>query len=496
MKVYGVLELHDLSKKLVTGERLKNYDYVKLAQTASTSVLEKIKSFLMTNQGEIILLMPTKMIFCVNTTALDELEQIQIGYQESLKTPISLGLGTDISDAEKALSVSRSTGEMEFWNPKEDKETSKEENSDPNQIPDKQPIEVPKEVKPTSLEEEVQAMEQWKQALTQAGLEAMASVMPQPEPQPQPGQDPNQPTQGQPQEDPAQQQAQGGQVQEPEQDARDLMMGGVMPKGPDQQQDAIPAQGPETEEKTELDPEKSEADPEADNTKNKVAGLLSTIKMFMPEMVKLADKSPESAKMVFGMISSALRIAKAVSTEDVNLKKARIPLPRFEKSAFKIPVGTVRNGKLKVKDPETKKELWRGVRTGLMTAPDGSPLSAKVHNQVSHDNELGKDEHTADTLYRIHVQGQPITKPMTLKDLHAEHGHPRDIEKDPNTKIVPYKSQPKKLGKDEILEKPYVSDAQRKWAHTSTGTKALGGEVAVHEWDESSKGKKLPKKVK
>jgi hypothetical protein len=43
---------------------------------------------------------------------------------------------------------------------------------------------------------------------------------------------------------------------------------------------------------------------------------------------------------------------------------------------------------------------------------------------------------------------------------------------------------------------PYKSDQQRKWAHTDAGKKALGGEAAVHEWDESSKGKKLPKYAK
>jgi hypothetical protein len=43
---------------------------------------------------------------------------------------------------------------------------------------------------------------------------------------------------------------------------------------------------------------------------------------------------------------------------------------------------------------------------------------------------------------------------------------------------------------------PYVSDQQRKWAHTATGKKALGGEAAVHEWDEATKGKKLPKYAK
>ncbi len=43
---------------------------------------------------------------------------------------------------------------------------------------------------------------------------------------------------------------------------------------------------------------------------------------------------------------------------------------------------------------------------------------------------------------------------------------------------------------------PYQSDAQRRWAHTSTGVKALGGQAKVAEWDSASKGMKLPEKVK
>jgi hypothetical protein len=43
---------------------------------------------------------------------------------------------------------------------------------------------------------------------------------------------------------------------------------------------------------------------------------------------------------------------------------------------------------------------------------------------------------------------------------------------------------------------PYKSAAQRRWAHTKAGTKALGGKSKVGEWDAASKGKKLPEKVK
>ena len=43
---------------------------------------------------------------------------------------------------------------------------------------------------------------------------------------------------------------------------------------------------------------------------------------------------------------------------------------------------------------------------------------------------------------------------------------------------------------------PYKSDSQRRWAHTKTGEKALGGKDRVAEWDKASEGKKLPEKVK
>lgn len=41
---------------------------------------------------------------------------------------------------------------------------------------------------------------------------------------------------------------------------------------------------------------------------------------------------------------------------------------------------------------------------------------------------------------------------------------------------------------------PYKSDKQRRWAHTEAGVRKLGKEK-VHEFDEASKGKKLPEKA-
>lgn len=42
---------------------------------------------------------------------------------------------------------------------------------------------------------------------------------------------------------------------------------------------------------------------------------------------------------------------------------------------------------------------------------------------------------------------------------------------------------------------PYKSIKQERWAHTSEGEKALGGQKKVHEWDEATKGMNLPEKV-
>lgn len=67
------------------------------------------------------------------------------------------------------------------------------------------------------------------------------------------------------------------------------------------------------------------------------------------------------------------------------------------------------------------------------------------------------------------------------------------------TSARPFRLLPGSLGLPRKRERcakevnmPYKSDAQRKWAHTKEGEKALGGKEKVKEWDQASKGKKLP----
>lgn len=40
---------------------------------------------------------------------------------------------------------------------------------------------------------------------------------------------------------------------------------------------------------------------------------------------------------------------------------------------------------------------------------------------------------------------------------------------------------------------PFKSEAQRRWANTKAGTKALGGKKAVAEWEKATGDRKLPK---
>lgn len=46
-----------------------------------------------------------------------------------------------------------------------------------------------------------------------------------------------------------------------------------------------------------------------------------------------------------------------------------------------------------------------------------------------------------------------------------------------------------------MIKIPFRSEAQRRWAYTKKGTKALGGKEAVKEWEQATGNKKLPKKV-
>jgi len=74
-------------------------------------------------------------------------------------------------------------------------------------------------------------------------------------------------------------------------------------------------------------------------------------------------------------------------------------------------------------------------RTGKVRAKKPGKLAA---------SELQKEALVTDKQYRIHYKGQPITKPMSMKSLIAEHGPVQTIEKDKHSRVVAHEPKLKK----------------------------------------------------
>jgi len=149
---------------------------------------------------------------------------------------------------------------------------------------------------------------------------------------------------------------------------------------------------------------------------------------------------------------------------------------------------------MKITPSVLKDRLGNDVYSLTLSGPDADEMKAR-HEKLS---VLGfEDEYE----WKAHIS---IPKALydeiksnsykTAADANIEFAYP-ELRRGPHTL---YTYGPKEVQKAEILEplmKPYSSDAQRRWAHTKAGKEALGGEAAVHEWDEATKGKKLPEKV-
>ena len=101
-------------------------------------------------------------------------------------------------------------------------------------------------------------------------------------------------------------------------------------------------------------------------------------------------------------------------------------------------------------------------------------LDKKMHKGGAYSGNVPKDKKIKELQNKIDFG---TYKPDSKKTAEAMLKHPS-----------------KPLKKLEVLQKPYVSEAQRRWAHTSSGMEALGGKSGVHEWDEATKGKKLPER--
>lgn len=128
-------------------------------------------------------------------------------------------------------------------------------------------------------------------------------------------------------------------------------------------------------------------------------------------------------------------------------------------------------------------------------------MMANKPAEMKEGHKIFKADHPVSAIIQ-HLHSKKMMKSSTESNQNAEEMGSEAKRAIEEPKDKPMKIQPNRPGqankpveKAEVLNKPYKSKAQQGWAHTPAGKKALGGEVVVHEWDEASKGKKLPKKA-
>ena len=220
----------------------------------------------------------------------------------------------------------------------------------------------------------------------------------------------------------------------------------------------------------------------------------------------------------------AIEGAKEAHKEQLSHIKKQ-PKPNLPKSEKKDPVLGPTPQEKPMSDKYTKqvKSFLAGKLKKCIQKTESSPIGKKnAGNPVDMSAETKRAiREPADKPFKIQPrrEGQANKPVNKAEDLSKKHYGFKAVEesaresgaKDP--KAVAAAAGRKKFGKkkfqemaaagkkhhtkkSETLNKPYRSQAQRRWAHTKAGEKALGGKAAVHEWDEASKGKKLPEKVK
>jgi hypothetical protein len=116
-----------------------------------------------------------------------------------------------------------------------------------------------------------------------------------------------------------------------------------------------------------------------------------------------------------------------------------------------------------------------------------SPYSAKKRKA---ELQIDKQKHPE----KYNINNEEINRKIAEEFLSSKKDHENPLK----NKKQPVQKQEGTDCDDHLdpLKKPYASEAQRRWAHTEAGTKALGGKKAVAHWDEQSRGKDLPEKVK
>lgn len=145
-----------------------------------------------------------------------------------------------------------------------------------------------------------------------------------------------------------------------------------------------------------------------------------------------------------------------------------------------------------------------GIKTKVLKDRNGNDVYAiSLHGHHAdkikeHHNKLSRMGHKENYEWGAH-----ISVPKSVHDEIKSKGHKTAHEAGikfghaelRRGKKTLYSYGPK-IEKAEPLLKPWSSQAQAAWGHSSEGKEALGGEAAVKEWDRATKGKHLPKHVK
>lgn len=136
-------------------------------------------------------------------------------------------------------------------------------------------------------------------------------------------------------------------------------------------------------------------------------------------MQDLIDKIEELRKAL-GMKSAKSSLVPALkppTIKPISISKPGVPAP------IKMPGITPQSNK----DP---KKVAEQLKDPKQKKPKIEIMKTDKNGQWS----LHKEDH-----YRVHVEGQPVTQAMPLKNLVAAHGPVKHIESNPANKVVPVK---------------------------------------------------------
>lgn len=239
--------------------------------------------------------------------------------------------------------------------------------------------------------------------------------------------------------------------------------------------------------------EKSEEKKEA--PKLDVVKDIMNINEIKPKIDSESIKWEMSHASVKELTSVIGKLVDALVAKEISNKKIEEELDKMSEKEMKGELQNIETSitpEEKFKREEKQKENDSSIEEDSISYKKLQEL--KIKDSVNQENPESKLIERKEG--NIKKQAVPETKvtemPMTVQEKIGtspyEHKSP-----EPKTPIIKANSYFRK--KAEILMKPYASEAQRRWAHTEAGTKALGGEKAVSHWDKKSKGKDLPEKV-